>query len=297
MVDFLDLKRSDFDALAESLKNLNSPRKYDEDDDKYWKPELDKAGNAFAIIRFLPAPAIDGDEALPYVQYFQHGFKGKGGWYIEKSLTTLNQPDPVGEYNRELWNTGIPANIALVKEKQKRRLHYVSNIFVVKDTKNPENEGKVFLFSYGKKIMEKIERCFHPQFEDDTKFDPFNFWTGANFKLKVRKVDGYHNYELSEFETASPLFDDDEKLKKIWESEHSLLSVISPDKFRTYDELKARLNTVLGLNTSPSEKISSQTVKKSNIEKEENIFEQDSENDETLDFFANLIEDDDDISY
>jgi hypothetical protein len=296
MVDFSALKRSsNFENLSSALKSLNTPVKYNEDEDKYWKPELDKSGNAFAIIRFLPAPAVDGDSALPFISYFDHGFKGPGGWYIEKSLTTLNLPDPVSECNRELWNSGVPSNIEQAR-LQKRRLHYVSNIYVIKDSKHPENEGKIFLFSYGKKIMEKIDSCIHPQFEDETKFDPFNFWTGANFKLKVRKVDGYQNYDLSEFEAPSPLLDDDEKIKEVWENEYSLKSIVSPDKFKSYEELKSRLNTVLGISLRPSENFTAQSVTKSNIKKEEKVYDVlsvDDDDSENLDFFASLVEDDD----
>ena len=213
-------------------------------DDNFWKPELDKSGNGYAVVRFLPTP--EGEE-MPWVSYFDHGFQGPGGWYIEKSLTTLGKQDPVSEYNSQLWNTGIEANREIAR-KRKRRLHYVSNIFVVSDPKNPDNEGKVFSYRYGKKIFEMLKEAISPAFEDEAPINPFDLrGEGANFKIKIRKVDGYWNYDKSEFDTPAPLFDSEEKLNNIYSSLSSLNELIAPEQFKSYDELKEKLDRVLGL--------------------------------------------------
>ena len=215
-------------------------------DDRWWKPEVDKAGNGYAVIRFLPAP--EGED-LPWVRIFNHGFQGPGGWYIEESLTTINKKDPVSEHNSMLWNSGIESNKDLVR-KQKRRLNYYANIYVVKDPSNPQNEGKVFLYKFGKKIFDKLNEAMNPEFEDENPVNPFDFWEGANFKLKIRNVEGYRNYDKSEFDTPSALLDDDGELEKIWKSEYSLQEFLDPKNFKSYDELKAKLNRVLGLDGS-----------------------------------------------
>ena len=212
-------------------------------DDRFWKPELDKSGNGYAVVRFLPTP--EGEE-MPWVSYWDHGFQGPGGWYIEKSLTTLGKQDPVSEYNTQLWNTGIEANKEIAR-KQKRRLHYVSNVFVVSDPKNPDNEGKVFLYKFGKKIFEQLKEAISPQFEDEAAINPFDLREGANFKIKIRKVDGYWNYDKSEFDSVSPLFDDEGQLTEVATSVNSLSDIIAPSEFKTYDELKGKLDRVLGL--------------------------------------------------
>ena len=213
-------------------------------DDNFWKPELDKSGNGYAVVRFLPTP--EGEE-MPWVSYFDHGFQGPGGWYIEKSLTTLGKQDPVSEYNSQLWNTGIEANREIAR-KQKRRLHYVSNIYVVSDPKNPDNEGKVFSYRYGKKIFEMLKEAISPAFEDEAPINPFDLrGEGANFKIKIRKVDGYWNYDKSEFDTPAPLFDSEEKLNDIYSSLSSLNELIAPNQFKSYDELKEKLDRVHGL--------------------------------------------------
>ena len=218
-------------------------------DDTMWKPELDKTGNGYAVVRFLPTP--DGEE-MPWVSYFDHGFQGPGGWYIEKSLTTLNKQDPVSEYNTQLWNTGIEANKEIAR-KQKRRLHYVSNVYVVSDPKNPDNEGKVFKYRFGKKIFEQLKEAISPAFDDEAPINPFDLrGEGANFKIKIRKVDGYWNYDKSEFESPSPLFDDENRLNEINNSTYSLSDVIAPSEFKSYDELKEKLDRVLGLTGSVS---------------------------------------------
>ena len=213
-------------------------------DERFWKPEMGKGGTGSAVIRFLPAP--EGED-LPWVKLFTHGFQGTGGWYIENSLTTLGQKDPVTEYNRELWNSGNDKDKDTVR-KQKRKLSYYSNIYVVKDPLHPENEGKVFLFKFGKKIFDKVLNAMQPEFDDEEPINPFDFWEGANFKLKIVKKDGYWNYDSSEFATSSPLLDDDDAMEAIWKKEYSLTDLVSADKFKSYEDLEKRLNMVLGLN-------------------------------------------------
>jgi hypothetical protein len=214
-------------------------------DDRLWKLEVDKSGNGYAVIRFLPAP--DGED-LPFVKLYSHAFQGPGGWYIENSLTTLGQKDPVSEHNSELWNNGTDAGKDTAR-KQKRKLTYISNIYVVKDPANPENEGKVFLYKYGKKIFDKLTAAMQPEFEDEEAIDPFDFWQGANFKLKAKNVAGYRNYDSSEFASTSALLDDDEALEAVWKKQHSLAELVAADQFKSYDELKTRLNSVLGNRT------------------------------------------------
>ena len=210
-------------------------------DERLWKPEVDKAGNGYAVIRFLPPP--DGED-LPWAKMYAHAFQGLGGWYIENSLTTIGQKDPLGEYNRELWNSGSESDKDTVR-KQKRKLSYYSNIYVVQDKANPGNEGRVFLYKYGKKIFDKVMEAMQPEFEDETPINPFDFWEGANFKLKIVKKDGYWNYDKSEFGSPEPLLDDDDAMEAIWNQEYSLEEITAPDKFKTYEQLQARLNLVL----------------------------------------------------
>jgi len=215
-------------------------------DERLWKPEMDKTGNGYAVIRFLPAP--DGEE-LPWAKLYTHAFQGPGGWYIENSLTTIGQKDPVSEHNRELWNSGNDKDKETVR-KQKRKLSYYSNIYVVKDPANPQNEGRVFLFKYGKKIFDKIMEAMQPEFEDETPINPFDFWQGANFKLKLVKKDGYWNYDKSEFDRVEPLLDDDDALEAVWKKQYSLAAVVAPDQFKSYEQLETRLKMVLGQKTS-----------------------------------------------
>ena len=230
-------------AAMETASPSDGGKKQSHSDDTMWKPELDKTGNGYAVVRFLPTP--EGEE-MPWVSYFDHGFQGPGGWYIEKSLTTINKQDPVSEYNTQLWNTGIEANKEIAR-KQKRRLHYVSNVYVVSDPKNPANEGKVFKYRYGKKIFEALKEAISPAFEDEKAINPFNLREeGANFKIKIRKVDGYWNYDKSEFDSTAPLFDDENKLNDIYTQLHSLSGIIAPSEFKTYEELKEKLQRVLG---------------------------------------------------
>ena len=217
-------------------------------DDRLWKPELDKTGNGYAVVRFLPAP--DGEE-IPWAKLYSHAFQGPGGWYIENSLTTTGGKDPVSDYNRTLWNSGNEADKDTVR-KQKRKLSYYSNIYVVKDPTNPQNEGKVFLFKYGKKIFDKIMEAMQPEFEDETAINPFDFWQGANFKLKIKKVAGFWNYDSSEFDSVAPLLDDDDALEALWKKEYSLAAVTAPDQFKSYQDLEKRLKYVLGQNQKPA---------------------------------------------
>jgi hypothetical protein len=250
MSDFNQLKRNRSEQLTKltsEVSKLSSVAPDSRDDDKFWKPEVDKAGNGFAVIRFLPAPT---NEDVPFVRVWDHGFKGLNGqWYIEKSLTTLGQQDPVSEYNTQLWNSTTDDNSPQRKQvrDQKRRLTFISNIYVVKDTANPQNEGKVFLFKYGKKIFDKLNDAMNPQFPDEAPINPFDLWEGANFKLKIRNVEGYRNYDQSSFDAPAPLSDDDGQLESIWKQEHSLQEFVDPKNFKSYDELKAKLYRVLGL--------------------------------------------------
>lgn len=245
-IDFNALKqtrKSSFDKLNNELKKLDQkPEAGGSSDDRFWKPDVDKAGNGYAVIRFLPAPK---NEDVPFVRIWDHAFQGPGGWYIEKSLTTLGKQDPISEYNNKLWNSGIESNKAVAR-KQKRNLAYYSNIYVVKDPTRPENEGKVFLFKYGKKIFDKLNEAMNPQFDDEAAINPFDLWEGANFKLKIRNVEGYRNYDKSEFDRAEPLLQDDEALAKVWESEYSLQELVDPKHFKSYEDLKARLEKALG---------------------------------------------------
>ena len=216
-------------------------------DDRLWKPQLDKTGNGYAVIRFLPAP--DGED-LPWAKLYSHAFQGPGGWFIENSLTTLGQKDPVSEHNSQLWNSGLESDKDIAR-KQKRKLSYYSNIYVVKDPVNPDNEGKVFLFKFGKKIFDKLTAAMQPEFEDEDPINPFDFWAGANFKLKIKKVAGYWNYDSSEFARPGALLDDDDAMEAIWKKEHSLTALVAPDQFKTYEELKTRLDYVLGIKGTP----------------------------------------------
>ena len=229
--------------LLDAAKGESAPQeKKSYVDERLWKPELDKSGNGYAVIRFLPA--INGED-LPWAKVWNHAFQGPTGqWYIENSLTTLSQKDPVSEHNTALWNTGLESDKEIAR-KQKRKLQYFSNIYVVSDAKHPENEGKVFLFRYGKKIFDKITAAMSPEFEDEKAINPFDFWEGANFKLKIRKVDGYWNYDKSEFEDTSKLFEDDSEADKVWKSQHSLAEFTAASNFKSYDELKSRLDAVL----------------------------------------------------
>ena len=246
-MDFESLKQSqsNFDAITKALETKLTPEdqsnKNKYQDDRLWKPELDKTGNGYAVIRFLPAP--NGEE-MPWQRVWSHAFQDKGGWYIENSLTTLNHKDPVSEDNTRLWNTGVDSDKDIAR-KRKRKLSYYSNIFIVSDPKHPENEGKVFLFKFGKKIFDKITEAMQPAFEDESPINPFDFWKGANFKLKIRKVDGYWNYDKSEFEGASKVKDTDEQIEVLWKQQLPLKEFSATTNFKSYDDLKAKFEKVV----------------------------------------------------
>jgi len=245
-MSFSDMKQRSKTNLASLIKEtekISNPKTFGETDERYWRPELDKSGNGYAVVRFLPAP--EGED-LPWARIWNHGFQGPGGWYIENSLTTLGQKDPVSEHNSTLWNSGIEANKEVAR-KQKRRLNYTANVYILKDPAHPENEGTIKLYRFGKKIFDKINDLMNPEFEDESPVNPFDLWAGANFKMKIRKVEGYSNYDKSEFEAPSALLEDEARLEEIWKSESSLKELVSEDKFKTFDELKTKLDRVLGL--------------------------------------------------
>ena len=244
---FKDLKSASKNSYQTLASEMDKMAKKSESykDDRFWKAETDKTGNGYAEIRFLPAP--DGED-LPWARVWSHGFRGPGGWYIENSLTTIGLKDPVSEMNNLLWESGSDKDKAIARDR-KRRLSYISNVLVISDPKHPENEGKVFLFKYGKKIFEKIQGAMNPEFQDEKPMNPFDFWGGANFKLKIRQVDGYANFDKSEFAAPSALLGgDDSALEKMWKTQHSLKEFTDPKNFKSYDELKARLEQVLGGN-------------------------------------------------
>jgi hypothetical protein len=271
-------------------------------DERGWKLECDKAGNGYAVIRFLPPP--EGED-LAFVKLYAHAFQGPGGWYIENSLTTIGQKDPVSEYNSELWNNGTDAGKELAR-KQKRKLTYISNIYVVKDPSNPQNEGTVRLFRYGKKIFDKIIAAMQPEFEDEVAIDPFDLWQGANFKLKAKNVAGYRNYDSSEFAAPGPLLPSDDAMEEIWKKQYSLSELVSRDKFRSYEELKRRLEYVLGTKGSSRRQDSEELEDEDNYrgpvrELDQNLrselnnlkpsqYVEDEDEDETMQYFRNLAD-------
>ena len=236
-------KQNSLDSLLGAAQKESAPQeKKSYVDERLWKPVMDKSGNGYAVIRFLPAP--EGED-MPWAKLWNHAFQGPTGqWYIENSLTTVGQNDPVSEYNSKLWNSGVESDKEIAR-KQKRKLQYYSNIYVVKDPANSQNEGKVFLYRYGKKIFDKIMEAMQPAFQDETAVNPFDFWEGADFKLKLRKVDGYWNYDKSEFADPSALFDNDEEIEALWKTEYSLADFTAASNFKSYDELKTRLDAVL----------------------------------------------------
>jgi hypothetical protein len=245
-IDFKSLKKSSglTDKLTKAIEDKNKGS-FAKDDDRFWQPEVDKAGNGYAIVRLLDAPAVDGEDALPWVQIFNHGFQGSAGWYIENCPTTVGGKCPACEHNNKLWNSGVDKDKDTVR-KQKRRLGYVSNVLIISDKAHPENEGKVKLYRYGKKIFDKIQEKLTPQFEDETAINPFDFWKGANLKIKIRNVEGYRNYDKSEFDEISAVYEDDKKIEALWKSLHSLKQFVAPDQFKSFDELSDRLNRALG---------------------------------------------------
>jgi len=289
MSSFANLKRnkSSFEKLTKAIEAVNQPADAgSKEDTRFWQPQVDKSGNGMAVIRFLPAPAVDGDDALPWIRIFSHGFQGPGGWLIDNCLTTLNQKCPVCEHNNALWNSGIEANKEIVR-KQKRKLNYIANVLIISDTKNPENEGQVKLFKFGKKIFDKISETMNPEFEDETPVNPFDFWEGANFKLKIRNVEGYRNYDKSEFDSPEPLFrGNDEKLEVLWKKEYSLQEFTDPKNFKPYEALKTRLDKVLGFEGVPIRSKAEDIVAK--IDRDIDTSTNGDEDD--LDYFKNLAE-------
>lgn len=266
-------------------------------DERMWKATVDKAGNGYAVLRFLPAP--EGEE-LPWVRYWDHGFKGPTGlWYIENSLTSIGQPDPVSEMNSRLWNSGNEDDKTLVRER-KRRQHYVTNIYVVSDPSNPANEGKIMLYKFGKKIFDKIMDSMKPQFQDESPVNPFDFWKGADFKLKIRQVEGYRNYDKSEFASQSALFEGaEDKLTHIYSQVHSLKAFVEPSNYKTYDELKTKLLRVLGEETidspmSMKQEAQMNTPAPAPLAKQldDEIPGLSSEADDTMSYFASLAKED-----
>jgi len=299
MSSFAQLKnnrKAQFDKLAEAANKVTSAGK-PSGDDRFWSPTIDKAGNGTAIIRFLPAPP---GEDVPFVRYWDHGFQGPGGWYIENSLTSIGQDDPVSEFNSKLWNSGRESDKEIAR-KQKRRLHYISNIYVVSDPGNPDNEGKVFLYKYGKKIFDMINSIMHPEFADEAAVNPFDLWEGANFRLRIRNVEGYRNYDKSTFDSPTALNSDDEVLETIWNSQNKLQTFLESCNFKSYAELKAKLVRVLGTvdvgstseSVAPKEEdlpwsppaAEAPVLKTADKAADEGVFEDD---DESMAFFKNL---------
>ena len=236
-------KSNSLDKLLGAVQAENAPQdKKSYQDDRLWKPVMDKTGNGYAVIRFLPA--VEGED-MPWAKVWNHAFQGPTGqWYIENSLTTIGQNDPVSEMNSAYWNSGVESDKEIAR-RQKRKLQYFANIYVVEDPANPQNEGKVMLYRFGKKIFDKCMEAMQPAFKDETAVNPFDFWEGANFKLKLRMVEGYWNYDKSEFSDPSPLFTDDEQLEEVWKKQYPLSEFTAETNFKSYDELKKRMDMVL----------------------------------------------------
>ena len=294
-MDFESLKTSSsgFDKLTKALEeNLNpedskSKNKYQ--DDRLWKPELDKTGNGYAVLRFLPATS---GEDMPWVRLWSHAFQGPGGWYIENSLTTLGHKDPVSEENTRLWNTGVESDKGIARNR-KRKLSYYSNVLIVSDPAHPENEGQVKLFKFGKKIFDKITEAMQPEFDDETPINPFDFWKGANFKLKIRKVDGFWNYDKSEFEGVSAIADNDDSIKAIWEKQYPLKPFLDADNFKSYEELKEKLNRVITgtKSTDTVENVDLPSTSTGTVQSKDSASTASaSDSDDTLDYFSKLAQ-------
>ncbi len=294
MTSFANLKRNSnsFEKLSKAVEATSAGTENSKDDNRFWQPEVDKAGNGMAIIRFLPAPAVDGDDALPWVRTFSHGFQGPGGWFIDNCLTTLNEKCPVCEHNNTLWNSGIEANKDVAR-KQKRKLSYLANILVVSDPSNPSNEGQIKLYKFGKKIFDKITEAMNPEFADETPVNPFDMWEGANFKLKIRNVEGYRNYDKSEFADVSALLNgNDEKLEELWKKQFSLKDFTERKNFKPYDQLKGRLDKVLGFTGAPIAKTKAEDTVASFKDDVSVLDSKISESDDDLDYFKSLADQD-----
>ena len=294
-MDFESLKTSSsgFDKLTKALEeNLNpedSKKQNKYQDDRLWKPELDKTGNGYAVLRFLPATS---GEDMPWVRLWSHAFQGPGGWYIENSLTTLGHKDPVSEENTRLWNTGVESDKGIARNR-KRKLSYYSNVLIVSDPAHPENEGQVKLFKFGKKIFDKITEAMQPEFDDETPINPFDFWKGANFKLKIRKVDGFWNYDKSEFEGVSAIADNDDSIKAIWEKQYPLKPFLDASNFKSYEELKEKLNRVITgtKSTDTVENVDLPSTSTAKVQSKDSASTASaSDSDDTLDYFSKLAE-------
>ena len=298
-ISALKRSKSNLDTLVSELAKVAEPQnKQSYQDDRFWKPELDKSGNGYAVFRFLPAVQ---DEDLPWARLWSHAFQGPGGWLIENSMTTLNKKCPISEANTLLWNSGVEADKEIAR-KRKRKLSYYANILVVTDSKHPENEGQVKLYRFGKKIFDKITEAMKPDFEDETPINPFDFWEGANFKLKIRKVDGYWNYDKSEFDSPSAIKDNDEAIEGIWDKQYPLKPFLAPENFKSYDELKAKLDKVLSgvRNTGTAEDVAippaapkvEPVVAETVSSPTPTPVTEDDDSDETLSYFSKLAEED-----
>ena len=244
MSGFASLKKNSqgsIDRLSAEIQKLSSKQSYD--DDRMWSLTRDKSDNGYAVIRFLPP--VEGED-IPWVRVFSHGFQGKGGWLIENCPTTISgKKCPICEANNELWNSGLEANKQIARDR-KRKLSYISNILVVSDPANPSNDGKVFLYKFGKKIFDKLQEAMNPTAPDEPKYNPFDLWKGANFKLKSHRESGFVSYEKSAFQPQSALFDGEEKrLEALWKTQYPLLPFVAPDQFKSYEELSSRLVSVL----------------------------------------------------
>jgi len=296
----LKRSKSNLDTLIGELNKVAEPQKQSNSyaDDRFWKPELDKSGNGYAVFRFLPAVK---NEDLPWARLWSHAFQGPGGWYIENSLTTLNKKDPVSESNSLLWNSGVDADKEIAR-KRKRKLSYIANVLIINDAKHPENEGQIKLFKFGKKIFDKITEAMKPEFEDEKPINPFDFWEGANFKLKIRKVDGYWNYDKSEFDSPTAIASNDESIEEIWNKQYALKPFLAPENFKSYDELKSKLDKVLSgvRNTGtaedvaipPAAQVSKPDVVAETVSAPTPVVEEDEDSDETLSYFSKLAEED-----
>lgn len=292
--DFKKRSRDSIGSLTAKLDQMNKKESYK--DERFWTPQRDSSGNGYAVIRFLPA--CQGEE-LPWAKYFEHAFQGTGGWYIEKSRTTLNEKDPVSEMNSRLWNSGVESDKDIARSR-KRQTRYVSNIMVISDPANPENEGKVFLYRYGPKIFNKIQEAMKPEFEDEKPINPFDFWGGADFKLKIRKVGGYVNYDKSEFASPTELFEgDDSALERVWNQQHALDEFVNPNTFKSYDELKKKLDEVIGadIRSAAPEKVDTvedvaQTPRTSPAVSEEVSSGGEEKSQSSLEYFQELMDED-----
>jgi len=306
-------KNTSAEKLADEVAKLDPSSRKRVEDTRFWRPQTDKAGNGYAVIRFLPSKEED-DLVVPFVSVYDHGFQGPSGkWYIENSLTSIGKEDPVSELNQKLWNSGREEDKDTVR-RQKRRLHYLTNIYVVKDPAQPQNEGQVFLYRIGTKIYNKIKEAMNPPVEFEEKpIVPYDFWEGANFKLKIRKVEGYLNYDNSSFDEQSSLLDgEDDEIEKVYEKIQSLKQFINPEGkdvngyalFKPYAELKKKLYNVLDMRMTDvsSDEDEAPAKPKPEPKKEEKKLAADApfdtststsdDGDSTLDYFKGLLKED-----